>query len=147
MVVVVKPRQLMFESFPGFSEWAYFRPETDQLAPSGAYKKSAGTYEEVLELTPGEYLPRTIYDEGFQTEPQTGQQIPLPPTARVVTRQLQGSFVVFAKASHFNEIDSYQGKHNRFTTDDFRNEIEKIVRAYGHKLREAAAKRKHIVKL
>jgi len=136
MVVVVKPLQLIFESFEGFSEWAYFRLETSELPPSGTYNNVAGNFEEVLELTPGEYVSRTVYDEGCLHDGETGEEIPFPDTARVVTRQFNGSFVIFAKASHYNEIDQYKGDHNRFTADGFREQIDRIVREYGQKIRD-----------
>jgi serine/threonine-protein kinase len=142
MVVIIKPRQLMFESFPGFGEWAYFRLETADLAPSDVYDSVTGNYEEVLELTSGEYLPRSIYDQGFLCNPETGEPIPLPDTARVIMRQFKGSYVVFAKAAHFNQLDKYQGDHDRLTADGFREQIDGIVREWGQRIRDALAERK-----
>jgi serine/threonine-protein kinase len=142
MVEVVKPRLLIFESFPGFSEWAYFRLETHTLFPSGVYEALLGDYEEVLELEPGKYLDRAIYDQGFLGYDEEGDEIPLPKGARVVTREFKGSYVVFAKASHYNDIDRYLGDHNRFNADSFRKEIEAVVDKYGQKIRDALARRK-----
>ena len=137
---IVKPKRLIFESFPGFSEWSYFRLETGELSSSGTYN-TVTTYEELLELEPGTYVPRSIYDEGHLGFNEDGQPIPLPKGARIVTRQFKGSYVVFAKASHYNEIDNYRGDHNNFSSDDFRNQIDSIVKDFGQKFRDAKARR------
>lgn len=136
-VFVVKPRLLIFESFPGFDEWAYFRLETVELCPSSTDDTTAMTYEEVMELEPGRYTDRSWYDRGFLGYDENDQMIPLPKGARVVTRQFRGSFVVFAKASHYNDFDKYQGIHNGYDSDGFRSEIEQIVAEYGQKFRDA----------
>ena len=141
MFMIVKPRVLMFESMPGFAEWSYFRLETRQLTPSGVYEGLTGTFEEVLEIAPGDYTSRTVFDQGFIYGP-SGEEIPLPEDARVITRQFGGSFVVFAKASHYNEIDNYKGTHNKISADKFRKEIESVVDQYGLKLRAAMQKRR-----
>jgi serine/threonine protein kinase len=137
---IVKPRQLIFESFAGFSEWSYFQLETEELAPSGVYQ-SVTTYEELLELEPGEYVKRTKFDEGYLGFDEDGEPTPLPKSARIVTRQFRGSYVVFAKASHYNELDDYQGGHNRITSDEFRTQIERLVARHGQKIGNAEAQR------
>lgn len=129
---IVKPKRLIFEAFPGFSEWSYFRLETYELGPSGVYG-SVTNYEELLELDPAKYLDRTIYDGGNLGLNEDGDPIPLPRGARIVTRRFKGSYVVFAKASHYNEIDNYRGDHNKYSSDEFRDQIERIVREYGQK--------------
>ena len=74
---IVKPNRLLWESFPGFSEWSYFRLETKALPPSDVYE-SATTYEELLEIEPGQYLDRTIYDRGYLAMDSQGDETPLP---------------------------------------------------------------------
>ena len=78
IAVIVRPRSLHFESFPGFDDWAYFRLETEELESSGVYRNLQSTYEEVLEVSPGRYLPRDLWDQGFLEDPETGKQTPLP---------------------------------------------------------------------
>ncbi len=142
IAVILKPRVLIFESFPGFPEWSYFRLETNRLAPSGTYDSTPATYEELLEIAPGEYLPRDLYDQGFLGFDDQGEEIPFPKGTRVVSRQYIGSYVVFAKASHFNEIVKYRGDHNRNDDIGFRDQITAIVEKYGMKLRELTNQKK-----
>lgn len=128
IAVVVKIERLLFESFPGAEDWAYFRLECAPLAPSGVYESVIGRFEELLEISPGDYLDRSYYDQGFiECDAASGEPIPLPNSARVVSRLRGGAFVVFAKASEFNAIDTYQGKHDLMTADQFRNAIERAV--------------------
>ena len=117
IAVVAKVERLLFESFPGADDWAYFRLECAPIPPSGTYESVAGRFEELLELSPGKYCDRSLYEQGFVSrDPNSGEPIPLPKSARVVSRLLGGAFVVFAKASGFNAADSYQGMHDRLQT-------------------------------
>lgn len=138
---VLKPKLLIFESFPGFSEWSYFRLETEELAPSGVYK-SVTTYEELLELEPGKYVDRIIYDQGHLGTDEEGRPIALPKGARIVSRQFKGSYVVFAKASPYNETNNYRGDHDKYSPDKFRDVIDCIVRDYGKKIRDMERQRR-----
>lgn len=135
IAVVIRPLSFHFESFPGFDDWAYFRLETAELAPSGVYRNLQGTYEELLELSPGRYLSRDLWERGFLEDPETGTELPFPQSARVVSRQFRGAFVVFAKASVYNEIDPYQGHHAKVSSDTFRRQIEDLLRTHGQRLR------------
>ena len=51
-----------------------------------------------------------------------------------MSRQFRGAFVVFAKASVYNEIDSYQGHHAKVGGDAFRRQIEDVLRKHGPRL-------------
>lgn len=93
------------------------------------------TYEELLEIAPGRYLRRDLWDQGYLEDPETGEPRPLPQGARAISRQFRGAYVVFAKASVYNEIDPYQGHHAKVSGDAFRRQIEDLLRKYGPRLR------------
>ena len=100
----MKPKVLIFQSFDKPYEWAYFRLETKGLDPSGWYENLTGIKEELTELHPGEYIHRSYWDAGYYEFDETGRELPLPGTARIVFRYLSGSFLFFAKASPYNEV-------------------------------------------
>jgi serine/threonine-protein kinase len=119
LIDVIKPQKLSFEKISEDNEWSYFRIETDALEPSGVYESNDGTYEEVTEIEPNQYVNRSVWD---QNEYQ-GQ--PLPKTARVISRYFNGAFVIFRKTSIYNKISStYDGRHSKMTADEFRAYIQ-----------------------
>ena len=122
--VIVKPKRLMFESFLGNDDWAYFRLETEKLA--SVIGTGDPYYEEMVELSPHQYIERHWWDAGYY---ELGdKQIQLPPDARVVSRYLQGSFLIVAKASVYNQRARYDGTHDRFSSDKFRELMESTIR-------------------
>jgi serine/threonine protein kinase len=124
MIIVVKPKRLMFESFAGNDDWAYFRIEMDPL--EAIFEATNLYYEEMVELSPGHYIERHWWDAGYFEV--AGEPTQLPPAARVLSRYRQGSFLIVAKASVYNERAPYDGLHDRFTADKFRDMIEKSIR-------------------
>ena len=118
-IEIAKPESLAFNSFGERFEWAYFRLETAFLAPSGTYESDKlleWGYEELVEIEPGIYKEREVWDQG------------LPSTARVVTRSFGGAYVLFAKASTYNAIsDTYDARHNKMNGNQFREYIAKEV--------------------
>lgn len=121
--VIVKPKRLMFESFPGNDDWAYFRLETEDLAPFTETKDPY--HEEMVELSPRQYVERHWWDAGYYVEGD--QQVQLPPDARIVSRYLKGSFLIVAKASVYNRFARYDGTHERYSADEFRVLIENTI--------------------
>jgi serine/threonine-protein kinase len=134
---ILRPKRLMFESFGNYEEWAYFRLECDRLEPSGVYEDLPDElgYEEVTELEPGRYVSRSVWDAGY-TYDEDGSEVPLPEGARSLTRWFRGAFVVFAKASLYNKIDSYDGYHDKRSAEEYRNEIEKLLAERGPELEQ-----------
>jgi hypothetical protein len=119
---ILKPKLLLFESFKN-PLWNYFRIDADELKPSGVYK-SLEDYpnEELTELESGRYVDRGHWDNSEY------EGKPLPKSARVVTRHLRGSFVIFSKSSFYNRKSStYDGRHNKMTAKEFRSYIEKVI--------------------
>jgi hypothetical protein len=108
-------------------EWAYFRLEMRDLAPSGIYEHLSFDREELLELRPGHYVDRSGWDVGAVEYDDDGNPLPLPAKARVVTRRFCGSLLMVAKASTYNALDKYDGLHAKLTSDEFRALIADVV--------------------
>lgn len=130
-IEIVKPKMLVFESFGFDPEWNYFRLELDQLEPSGIYESDEGEppyeypldEEELTELRPGEYDEYKLLEDRTYYE-ELGYDI--PETARRVTRRFKGSYVIFNKRSPYNLTTStYDARHNKMTTDEFRDYIKR----------------------
>jgi hypothetical protein len=121
--LVVKPKRLVFESFDFEEEWNYFRLETSGLTPTGYYEK-VGNREPLTEVAPATYSDIRCWE----FNDYNGKD--LPQGARQVIRSLEGgSFVIFQNLSRYNEIgDTYDARHNKMSTDEFRTYIGKAVR-------------------
>lgn len=119
---IIKPKRLLFESFED-SIWNYFRLESIEMPASGVYEEQNYPNEELIELEPGHYISRSHWDGGeYQGEK-------LPDFARIVTRHLRGSFVIFAKASHYNHYsNTYDARHDKMTSSEFRTYIEEVMK-------------------
>lgn len=118
---ILKPKRLLFESFND-PIWNYFRIETSELEPTGIYEGKDYQSEELVEIETGKFISRSFWDEGEYQ----GQKF--PQTARVLTRHLKGSFVIFAKSSYYNRHSStYDARHNKMTSDEFRVYIENVI--------------------
>lgn len=128
--VIMRPKRLLFESFPDMPSMSYFLLEAENLAPSGVYDELRGTVEELVELSQGDYAERVIWDAGYLGHDEDGDEIPLPSSARRVKRSLSGSFAIFAKASIYNENPrTYDGRHSQMSASEFRAHIQETVAA------------------
>lgn len=119
----IKPKKIIFHSFPDADyEWFYFRLETDALPPSGVYAELDLDYEELVELGPSQYINRVHWDSGEYN----GRR--LPQSARLVTRELKGDFVIFSKASLYNQNSgTYDARHNRMSDEEFKDYIIEVI--------------------
>lgn len=127
---VLKPEKLIFHSFKEDDqyEWAYFRLETNKLSPTGIYESLYKGSEELVDLGTNEYANRKVWDQDFLRYDEDGNEIPLPKKSRLVTRFLEGSFVIFSKASLYNNNpNTYDARHNEMTDKDFRRHIEDVI--------------------
>lgn len=144
---IVNPVSLTVHTFGDNPEWWYFRLTTSPFAQSSVYKvenveetyKSALNREvaenmkfygeEVLEIAPSEYIDRSFWDLNHLGYDEDGYEIPLPDSARVVTRKYNGgAFVIFPKFSAYNNVPStYDARHNRMSDDYFERYIKEIV--------------------
>lgn len=132
-LVVIKPKILQFENFPGYPSLSYFRIEAAPLLPIEKTNEgeSQRTHEELAEVFPRDYRERWVWDTGYYEHDENGHEIPLPKNARVVVRFLRGSFVIFAKGSIYNHLkgnyDAYNAQHEKMGAKEFRNFIAEIV--------------------
>lgn len=122
----VKPESLSFESFGDQDDYqlSYFRLELTPIPDTGTYPgfgQSGSIAEELLELSPGQYVDRSSSDAGEH------QGQPLPKDARVIVRLLSGSMVIFQKSSLYNKIPAtYDAPHDKVDGEQFRLEIAKL---------------------
>jgi serine/threonine-protein kinase len=126
LIHIIKPKSLTFESIDKDFEWNYFRLEADTLKASGVYENLPveSFDEEVLEISPLQYLDRSHWDEGEYD----GKQ--LPASARPVIRILKGSLVIFKKTSIYNANSStYDARHEKLGAVKFK---EHVMAAYKH---------------
>lgn len=127
---VGKPRRLEFESFGSLTEWAYMRLELAPLVATGVYRDLTEDREELGELVPGEYVHHDIWAQGYLGYDESGNEIPLPDTARRVMRHLGRSFVIFAQSSIYGRApDTYDARHAQMDSDEFRAYIQQQVDA------------------
>ena len=121
---IVKPDCLIFQSFGEPLKFAYFWLEIKELEPSKVYPRPQEKDEELAEISPGEYIERGFWDEGYYLQKETGNKIPLPDTSRLVTRHFSGSFVLFAKASPYEDIlKSDEEMFSKMSADTFRENV------------------------
>lgn len=120
--IILKPKRFVFESFSFEEEWNYFRLESDALAPSGYYPK-VDKHEILTELEP------LVYTDANCSEYNDFNGKELPKGARTIDRLLvESSFVIFQNTSIYNKVSStYDARHNKMTTDEFREYIGKAV--------------------
>lgn len=139
---VVKPAKLTLERLdsPGNS---FLLLELDELAPSGVYhvesdededaeeinrRRVARGSEEVLELGPGRYEDRSLWDRGFLGYDSGGREQPMPDEARIVVRFFRGSILFVAKGSLWNGSPrTYGGEHVKLGPDLIRATIESAL--------------------
>lgn len=125
----VKPESLSFESFgdPEDYQWSYFRLALSPIPATGTYKDfdtQDTVSEELLELSPGEYVSRGWWDAGEHD----GE--PSPEEARVIVRFLRGSLVIFQKLSFYNQLPAaYLAVHNKVDSERFRQEVAAFRRS------------------
>ena len=121
---VVKPDYLIFQSFGEPLKFAYFRIESKELKPSQFCLRPQDIDEALTEISPGEYAEKDFWYERYYLQKETGNKIPLPDTARLVTRHFSGSFVLFAKASPYKDIlKADEEMFSKMSADIFRENI------------------------
>ncbi|MCY9198918.1 serine/threonine protein kinase [Bacillus atrophaeus] len=149
--LLINPTTLTFHPIGENPEWWFFRIDTSPFNRSGVYEESQhaedekGTFksssqkdlewtmsfigEEVLELTPGEYEDRGLWDNGFLGYDEDGRELRFPDTARIVTRMFNGgAYVIFPKYSLYNENSgTYDGRHNKFSNEEFADYVKTVV--------------------
>jgi hypothetical protein len=125
---------LYFESFDAGAHWAYFRLETAPLDPIGEPPDGKiGDYE-----VPGnEYLSehRGEYAIGWQDADRDSDEDAEAldvrdegPRREVVRYHRPGAFLIVQKMAPYNlNRETYDGRHNKMSSDEFRRYIEKVI--------------------
>jgi len=117
---ILKPKRLLFESFND-AMWNYFRIETSAIPASGVYKNNDGSFEDLVEIEPGRYikLDYCVFNE------YEGEEF--PDTARTIIRFFEGTFLIFAQSSYFNNVHKkYYPRFNKMNAVEFKSFIEGI---------------------
>ncbi len=124
-VHVCSPVRLLFWNPGPTSREANFILEVSGLPPVDPDHRGApGAAEEVVELSPGRYIPRYAWDQGEYQ----GQR--LPQTARLLVRVTQaGRFAIFGKGALYNQFrgggfDAYNAHHN--DPSEFKRIVEQL---------------------
>lgn len=120
-VEIVKPTKLIFTSFSDNSDWNFFRLETENLNTSDVYGDRVVSSEELVEIEKGKYICRSYWDE----EEFGGEKIPV--NARLVTRHLNGSFVIFSDKCPYDALTTVGVKHNELNSEDFVEYIKRNI--------------------
>jgi len=139
---IAKPRRLVLERIAEAPAESFLLLELAPLKPSGVYPPRDDSdsddtvarrlrhFEEVLELSAGDYVERGVWDDGHLGHDENGYEIPLPDTARLVVRWMSGKVLFVCKGSLWNGTPAtYDGRHNRMTVQEIRELIERSLAA------------------
>lgn len=125
---VVKPKALTLEHIPASPIDSFLLLELARLEPIEADEHSRDGMEELLELKPGKYVERGVWDRGFLRYDEDGREVPLPTGCRLVTRWLEGKILIVAKGSLWNGTPAtYDGEHNTMRSAEIREVIEQAL--------------------
>ena len=129
MADVMRPSALTLEHFPETPVESFLFLDLAATAPSGVYESVGGMSEELVELRPGRYVQRGVWDDGFNGHDEHGRELPLPPEARLVTRWLSGSIMFVSKGSLWNNAPrTYDGGiHNTVGRHKVRHMIQEAL--------------------
>ncbi len=117
---------MILEHFPNAVQESFLLIELADLAADPATSSYRG-HQEYGELSGRETFDRSAWDAGYLDHDVDGQQIPLPPDARLVSRWLNGKILVVAKGSIWNgESGTYDGRHNNLSATQIREGIEAV---------------------
>ncbi len=156
-VHIIKPKQLIFESFNFDAEWNYFWLELDELTVPVFEEQDNALYtnqffDEISELSPGDYYSFKAMRDQFH-----GNYI-ITKFSRLVKRWKKGVFIICCKRSPYNlALATYDGKHNKWGHDVFRKFIQESINFYKSKFEDTLSdeqlitqgiptkRRKHII--
>ena len=134
---VMKPRSLTLEYIEQAPAESFLFLELDEL-PLVKIDDNTDEYAEakgcqyLIELRPGEYEARSVWDRGFLGHDEYGKEIPLPQDTRLVSRWLRGKVLLVVKSSLWNASPStYTGIHNKTSSTVIRAAIEKALNQHG----------------
>lgn len=137
---VVRPKSLTLERVATSPVESFVLLELQDLARSGIYAEydQSGEpvfarlkrYEELVELRPGAYVDRRVWDDDGLGEDENGDEIPLPVSARLVVRRMNGKMLFVTKGSLWNDTpETYDGCHDAMMPETIRAMIDRLASA------------------
>lgn len=126
LIYTAKVESMALEYIAASPAESFVMFDLGELASSGFYEdRPDSRSEELVELEPGRFAPREVWDAGYADRDEDGDEIPLPESARLVHRLFNGRLMMVTKGSLWNGTSwTYSGLHNRMTNDEIREAIE-----------------------
>ena len=134
---VTKPLAMTLEYVEAAPAESFIIVELDRLERSDVYEIDGDACgerrsEELVELSPGLYVERAIWDAGYSGQDKTGRDLPLPSEARLVHRLFDGRLMLVTKGSIWNgSPGTYDGRHDRWSNGQIRMFIERAISSRG----------------
>jgi len=126
LVYIAKVATMALEYIPESPAESFIIFELADLPPVGVYddRERGARSEELVEITPGQFAAREVWDAGSAERDEDGDEIPLPDSARLVHRLFNGRLMMVTKGSLWNRPSwTYSGLHDRMTNDEIRSAI------------------------
>ena len=128
---LAEPRSMTLEYIAADPGESFVIVDVASLSPSGIYDDEPDRdqwREDLVELSPGNYVECGVWDRGYFGHDASGNEIPLPENARQLLRIFRGRLILVAKGSRWNSIpETYQGSHDRMTNEEIRGIIERWI--------------------
>ncbi|WP_421381843.1 protein kinase domain-containing protein [Bacillus salacetis] len=133
MLNIFKVKRLVWELPNEDPEFSYFRLEFENIEP--IYPEAAeATYKWIQEDPRDTVNEDLIINEIGQYEPYREDE---EQALFHVTRWFNGSLLIVPKGSIYNSIhETYDGRHSKLSSDDFREYMELLQYIYNHKILE-----------
>ena len=81
--------------------------------------------QELLELSRGQYVDRSLWDQGYLGHDENECEIPFPQSAKLVMRFFSGKILFVSVGSDWNDdTATYDGRHSKLTSVEIRQMIE-----------------------
>ena len=136
-VYIARPKTLILEHVEREPSESFLLLELADLAPSGVYayddeeaqdRGRRRRREELVELSQGNYVERSVWDQGHLGYDRDGSEIPLPAEARLIFRWFNGKMLFVTKGSMWNGTPAtYDGRHDNMSAEDIRSAIEQAL--------------------
>lgn len=117
---ILNPLKLTFHKTNDSNE-SYFRLEMKEIKPM-TEGNNTDFSEGVCEISPLKYISLHYLDLGEY------DNMPLPSSARQVTRRLKGSIIIVGKGSVYNGLRGvYNGEHNKYNEEEFYDFYKRVT--------------------
>lgn len=126
---LAKPRAMTLEYIAAAPAESFVIFDLAPLEPSGVYPPESRDWrEELVELSPRDYVERGVWDRCYIGHDAVGNEIPLPTGARLLLRVFGGRLMLVSKGSLWNSTpETYDGRHDRMTNQQIRDLIERSI--------------------